>query len=133
MTIGAGDRRSGPGGYGDRVADLGPRKAHALELSILPVVVRGGLDKEIVRRVVRAHLNEVRYCYEEALPRQPTLAGRVVAQFTIAPTGRVLVSVLQTSSLGSPAVEACIVAATRRWQFPQPQGVVSSLFPTRSN
>jgi hypothetical protein len=121
-TIGSGDRHSGSGGYGDRVAELGPRKPRAPDISILAVVVRGGLDREIVRRVVRQHLNEVRYCYEEALPRQPTLAGRVVARFTIAPTGRVLVSALQTSSLGSPAVEACIVAATRRWQFPQPAG-----------
>ncbi len=121
-TVGSRGRRSGPGGYGDQIADLGPRKAVAPDITISAPVVRGGLDREIVRRVVRQHLNEVRYCYEEALPRQPTLAGRVVAQFTIAPTGRVLVSALQTSSLGSPAVEACIVAATRRWQFPQPAG-----------
>jgi hypothetical protein len=121
-TVGARGRRSGPGGYGDRIADLGPRKTVAPDIAISAPVVRGGLDREIVRRVVRTHLNEVRYCYEEALPRRPTLAGRVVAAFTIAPTGRVLVSELQTSSLGAPAVEACIVAATRRWQFPQPAG-----------
>jgi hypothetical protein len=121
-TIGSGGRRPGPSGYGDQVADFGPRKARAPDISISSPVVRGGLDKEIVRRVVRQHLNEVRYCYEEALPRHPTLAGRVVAQFTIAPTGRVLVSALQSSSLGAPTVEACIVASTRRWQFPQPTG-----------
>jgi TonB family protein len=92
---------------------------------------RGGLDKELVRRVVRAHLNEVRFCYSEALARQPALAGRVVVQFTIAHTGRVLVSALQSSSLGSATVEQCIVAATRRWEYPRPSGggLVSVSYP----
>ncbi|HSZ81815.1 MAG TPA: AgmX/PglI C-terminal domain-containing protein [Polyangia bacterium] len=121
-TIGSGGRRPGPSGYGDEVAELAPRRARAPDVSFSSPVVRGGLDKEIVRRVVRQHLNEVRYCYEEALPQRPTLAGRVVAQFTIAPTGRVLASALQSSSLGAPTVEACIVASTRRWLFPQPVG-----------
>jgi TonB family protein len=84
--------------------------------------VRGGLDREIVRRVVHRHLNEVRFCYEEALLRRPSLAGRIVVHFTIAGTGRVLVSALQSSSLGEPTVDACVLAAVRRWEFPQPNG-----------
>jgi len=89
---------------------------------VQPTILRGSLDKEIVRRVVRQHLNEVRFCYEQALVRRPALAGRIVAQFTIAPTGRVLASALQSSSLGETTVDACIVAATRRWEFPRPAG-----------
>lgn len=108
--------------YGDKAGGLGPRKPHGIEVSIQPGVVRGALDKELVRRVVRQHLNEVRYCYEQALSRQPTLAGRIVVQFTIAPTGRVLVAALQSSSLGAPNVDTCVVSATRRWEFPQPRG-----------
>lgn len=122
-TMGRYGGANGPGrAYGDKAGGLGPRKPHGIEVSIQPGVVRGALDKELVRRVVRQHLNEVRYCYEQALSRQPTLAGRVVVQFTIAPTGRVLVSALQSSSLEAPNVEACVVAATRRWEFPQPSG-----------
>jgi hypothetical protein len=122
-TLGRFAGADGPSrGYGDDVGGLGTRKPHKIEVTIEPAVVRGSLDKELVRRVVRQHLNEVRYCYEQALPRRPALAGRVVAQFTIAPTGRVLVAALQSSSLGDSAVESCIVEATRRWPFPQPAG-----------
>ena len=64
--------------------------------------MRGTLDKEIIRRTVRRHLNEVKYCYEKALATRPSLAGRIVTQFTIAPTGRVLAAVIQSSSLASP-------------------------------
>ena len=115
---GAGGPGFGPPGKGR----LGPKAAHNFDFIPTQPIVRGGLDKEIIRRIVRQHVNEVRFCYEEALVRKPALAGRVVAQFTIAPTGKVLVSALQSSSLGEPTVEACIVAATRRWLYPQPDG-----------
>ena len=55
--------------------------------------VRGALDKEIIRRIVRRHLNEVKYCYDQALARQPKLDGRMVAQFTISGTRPGLASV----------------------------------------
>jgi len=84
--------------------------------------VRGSLDKEIIRRIVRRHLNEVKFCYEEQLIRQPALAGRIVVQFMIARNGQVLSSVLQSSSMKNPAVERCTVQAVHRWQFPEPQG-----------
>lgn len=82
----------------------------------------GGLDKEIIRRVVRRHVNEVKYCYEQGMRANPTLGGRVVVSFTIGRNGEVLSSVLQSSSLRSVAVESCVVQAVRRWTFPQPSG-----------
>lgn len=130
MIGGDGDLRTiglhhGPRGVGldDRGGgSLGTRHARVPDHISTRVMVRGALDKEIVRRIVRQHLNEVRYCYEQALARKPTLAGRVVAQFTIAPTGKVLVSALQSSTLGEPAVESCVIDATKRWLYPAPEG-----------
>jgi hypothetical protein len=127
--------RRGPGGPGfddhGGGRPLGRREARVPDVRASFATVRGNLDKDIVRRVVRQHLNEVRYCYEEALARKPTLAGRVVTQFTIGPTGKVIVSVLQSSTLGVPAVESCIVAATKRWLYPAPAGggLVSVSYP----
>ena len=83
--------------------------------------VRGALNKEIIRRIVRRHINEVKYCYDQALARQPKLDGRMVAQFTIAGSGQVLASVVASSTLGSPAVEMCVTKAIMRWQFPAPE------------
>ena len=84
--------------------------------------MRGSLDKEIIRRVIRRHINEVKYCYEQELVKTPELQGRIAVQFTIAATGQVVTSVMQSSSVGNRRVENCVVQAVRRWEFPKPQG-----------
>jgi TonB family protein len=112
---------SGPGtGYGVGVGKLRTHKT--ITPDVLPGVasVRGSLDKDIIRRIVRRHINEVKYCYDQALARQPKLDGRMVAQFTIAGSGQVLASAVASSTLGSPAVEMCVTKAIMRWQFPAP-------------
>jgi TonB family protein len=84
--------------------------------------VRGSLDKDVLRRVVREHMNDVKACYEQELPTNPSVGGRIVVQFTIAATGQVVASVLQESTMGNPRVESCVVQSVRRWEFPKPQG-----------
>jgi TonB family protein len=84
--------------------------------------VHGSLAKETIRREIQRHLNEVRFCYEEALRSAPELAGRVSIGFLIAPSGVVQMASLDESSLGSSAVEQCVVQAVRRWSFPAPEG-----------
>ena len=51
--------------------------------------VKGSLDKDIIRRIVRAHINEVRSCYDRGLRRYRNLGGRVEINFTIIETGHV--------------------------------------------
>ena len=87
------------------------------------------LDKEIVRRIVRQHRNEVRYCYERGLVAKPELQGRVVTQFTIATTGRVLGSAVTESSMRDRDVEQCIAEAVRRWEFPSSGQMASVSYP----
>ena len=118
---GGGGSASGAG-YDRGAGSLGGRRAHAPEIMVGDATVRGSLDKEIIRRIIHRHINEVRFCYEESLRQQPRLAGRVGVQFTIAGNGQVLTSVLQSSTVGNANVENCTVAAVRRWQFPQPAG-----------
>jgi hypothetical protein len=77
------------------------------------------LDKEIVRRIVHHHHSEVRFCYEKQLLTHSEISGRVVTQFTIAATGKVLSSVVTESSVRDHDIEQCIVQAVRRWEFPQ--------------
>jgi TonB family protein len=108
-------------GLGPTIGGLGTHHTIVPDPRIGIVHVSGTLDKEIIRRTVRRHLNEVKYCYEQALVTRPSLSGRVVIQFAIAPTGRVLTSVLQSSSLGVAAVDNCVVNAVKRWEFPEPE------------
>jgi len=113
----------GPGiGYGDAAGKLGTRKPTIPQIMTGVVSSQGVLDKEIIRRIVRRHLNEVKYCYEQALAKQPKLDGRIVMKFTIAGTGQVIASFVQSSTLGSPAVEMCVANAVKRWDFPAPSG-----------
>jgi TonB family protein len=117
--------RDGPGSgneYGAGMGKLRTRAAKTPDPMIGTGTVKGQLDKEIIRRIVRRHVNEVRYCYEQALARQPKLDGRLVTQFTISGNGTVIASVISSSTLRSPAVESCVVNAIRRWEFPAPTG-----------
>ena len=117
-----GHGRGGPGYGGTGVGTLTMHHKTRVP-EVVPGIVTGSgtLDKEIIRRIVRRHLNEVRFCYEQALPRHPTLAGRAVVQFTIGKDGQVLASVLQSSTLGLASVESCVVGAVKRWPFPAPE------------
>lgn len=108
-------------------ADAGPRGQSSLRGGAPRVLlgrpeIRGPLSREIVRRIVRQHVNEVSYCYQKALQKDPTRAGRVVLRFKIDPSGQVTRSAVQSSTLGSPEVEACVAGAARRWIFPKPRG-----------
>lgn len=82
--------------------------------------VQGSLDRDIIRRIVRAHLNEVRSCYNAGLTRNPNLQGRVAINFVISASGSVGSSVVQESTLRDASVATCIARAVKRWSFPRP-------------
>jgi Vault protein inter-alpha-trypsin domain len=114
---------AGFGGRGQRVPMVRQAKAQ----------VTGSLDKDIIRRIVRAHINEVRHCYNQGLASDPNLKGRVLVAFTIDATGTVVSAVVDESdtTLRNPLVAACIAKATKRWRFPKPAGggVVQVKYP----
>jgi len=121
-TIGKGGGGGSGSGYGRGAGGLGGRRARAPDVIPGQANVRGSLDKEIIRRIIRRHINEVKYCYETELTKKADLAGRISVQFTIAATGTVIASVLQSSTMGNIRVENCVVQAVRRWEFPKPLG-----------
>jgi outer membrane biosynthesis protein TonB len=87
------------------------------------VNVHGGLDKDIIRRIVRRHVPRFRYCYEKELARDPKLTAKAVPKFTIAHDGSV-VSASLTPSTGRPTLDACLLAALRTMRFPSFDGGV---------
>ena len=121
-TIGKGGGGGSGSGYGRGRGRLRGRKARAPRVVAGRAAVRGALDKEIIRRIIRRHINEVKYCYQKELQSNPDLFGRIIIQFTISPTGQVVTSKVQTSTMKNKNVETCIAMAVRRWLFPKPKG-----------
>lgn len=121
-TIGKGGGGGSGAGYGSGAGRLGGRRAQVPRVTAGRAEVLGALDKEIIRRIIRRHINEVKFCYQKELQANENLGGRVIVQFTIAATGQVVVSKVQSSTLGNSQVEQCIAQAVRRWLFPKPKG-----------
>jgi TonB family protein len=121
-TIGKGGGGGYGSGYGRGMGGIGTRRAGTPDVIPGTAQVRGALDKEIIRRVIRSHIKEVKFCYEQELLRKPDLYGRVTIQFTITPMGSVSSSAVQQSTMGNAKVEQCIARAVQRWEFPKPQG-----------
>lgn len=84
--------------------------------------VEGSLDKEIIRRIVRAHINEIRTCYEKGLVKDPTLQGRVAIRFTVAADGSVSQSEIASNDAPLDEVGECIRERITTWRFPKPKG-----------
>jgi hypothetical protein len=103
---------SGFGGRGKKVPKVRQSKAE----------VKGSLDKDIIRRIVRAHINEVRHCYNQGLTRDSSLSGKVTIQFTVNPVGSVPVALVSESTIKDSDVSNCIAKAVKRWKFPKPYG-----------
>jgi hypothetical protein len=125
VGIGSGNGAAGGRGAGG----LGGRKAGVPGVSTGTAVVVGAGDKEMIRRIIRRHLNEVKYCYEKELTDRPNLFGRVVLRLVISPSGAVAQSSVAESTLSRPSAEACIAAAGRRWQFLGAPGTVQVTYP----
>jgi outer membrane biosynthesis protein TonB len=83
---------------------------------------QGSIDREAVAKVINSHLGEVSACYERALLKTPGLSGKIQLEWQITTSGTVGFAKTKTSSLQSPAVEACILQAIKSWKFPAAQG-----------
>jgi TonB family protein len=81
-----------------------------------------GYDRDLVLKVVKRHQNEIRFCYESELSKNPGLAGKVTVAWTIGASGAVESAQIAESGLSNADVEACIVQRVRRWNFPEPSG-----------
>ena len=120
MLGGLGTKSSGIGTGYKNAGTLGSRKSAGVS-SGRPVVM-GSLDKEIIRRVIRSRLAQVRYCYEKELVKKPSLQGKVSTKFVISGAGKVVSATVRQSTMGSKAVEQCIVKVIKRLRFPKPKG-----------
>ncbi len=81
-----------------------------------------GIDKDVIRRIIRAHHNEIRSCYNQGLSKNPNMQGRVAVMFTIGPAGTVPRAAVAENTLGDSDTANCVASRVKRWTFPKPLG-----------
>jgi len=82
----------------------------------------GMLDKAAIAKVVNKNIGQVRYCYERTLLKAPNVRGKVILEWTIAPTGKVRSVSTSFSSVNADALTRCIMRKIKGWKFPKPKG-----------
>jgi hypothetical protein len=152
-NYGLGERDNGPGGgggpsiglghidtrgighglpaTGPRLGPSGPKEVPKLPDPEVSPPTLEGVDKEMVRKVIHAHRNEVRFCYEQELTRAPDLTGKVTVKFIIAADGTVQSATVEQTTLANATVEHCVTSHVRAWLFPKLKagGVVIVSYP----
>jgi len=78
-----------------------------------------GEEKAAIADQIKGQLRSVNRCYEEAVDRRPTLAGKMYAVFYIGSNGRVIGAT--TQGLQDTELSSCIVKLVRMWEFEKPK------------
>ena len=85
-----------------------------------PVVI-GSLDRSLIDKVIKRNMNQIRYCYQRQLTKNPKLKGNITVEFTIAKDGSVSKASINKSTVNSKAVDNCVANRFKRFRFPQPK------------
>jgi hypothetical protein len=113
---------SGASGYGSGGGNFGAKGEGGLGAVGGDPIILGALDRSLIDEVIKRHMNQIRYCYQRELTKNPALAGKIVIKFTIAKDGTVSTASSKTTTMNNAAVEQCIVGRFLRMQFPEPKG-----------
>jgi pSer/pThr/pTyr-binding forkhead associated (FHA) protein len=120
--IGTRGKGSGDAGYGSGEGGLGAKTDRDVTMTQGTPVILGSLDPEIIRRIVREHASQIRYCYESELTRTPGLFGKIVMKWVINGEGRVMQAQVADTQMKNASVENCLATKIKTWVFPKPKG-----------
>jgi outer membrane biosynthesis protein TonB len=86
----------------------------------------GGLTREEVDRVVKSRKGTIQACYQKAVNRDRSLAGKLVVNFRISAEGKVTSARIEPgkSSLRNAEVESCVKRQIQGLKFPAKGGAV---------
>lgn len=85
----------------------------------------GRLARSSIMRTINAHLGDVEQCYSRVALKDPSIAGRIVMQWTLGQDGRPTGVALLSDSIRDKSVGRCLKARARNWKFPPPEGGVA--------
>ncbi len=127
--IGYGGGGGSASGYGrGSGAGFGGRDVMVPQVRQGKATVTGSIDRDLIRRIVRAHINEVRACYNQALAKDSLLFGRMVLKVSVGGDGKVVDAEITYDGLGFD-VGTCMVVAAKKWTFPKAIDGFSFVYP----
>jgi hypothetical protein len=84
--------------------------------------LRGSLRRDEVDPVLNAAARRFQQCFVDAFDEHPYLAGDLSLELVVSPNGSVRAVRTTSATLGSRAVEECILRIARGLGFPRPHG-----------
>jgi hypothetical protein len=123
-AVGTKGRGGGNAGYGTGAGNLGQKGDRGI---VIPstVSVQGSIDRDLVKKVIQEHRQQIQYCYEQALMLNPRLQGKVSIRWIINADGRAMTpEVDSATTLEDPKVHECMMSriTSADWVFPKPKG-----------
>lgn len=113
---------SGATGYGRGGGNFGAKGEGAIGAVGGDPIILGALDRALIDAVIKRHMNQIRYCYQRELMKNPALKGKLVIKFVIAKDGSVSSASTKSTTMNNAAVQDCVVGRFLRMQFPEPKG-----------
>lgn len=128
ISGGMGTRGRGGGNSAYGAGGLGGKGSVSVDPGGAEESFEGSIDREAVRRAIRAILNEIKNCYERRLQSNSNLGGKVVIRFVIGDQGRVRQASTKSTTLNDAVVESCVAARIKNQRFPDPpEGTVAEV------
>ncbi len=120
-----GGGKGGAVGYGQgQHAGVQGQGSGFVAMNTLDATVEEGLTKDEVGKVIHSHLSEIRYCYESAMIKNPSVEGKLVSDFVIQGSGSVKIAKVNMSNVNDATLDQCIISHLYKWKFPKPRGGV---------
>jgi hypothetical protein len=112
----------GEGGRGEGICLCGDGShSKAARVRQGAIVVSGDFPPEVVGRILRAQLGQLRRCYERALAARPGVTGSVRVAFTIDLVGDVVNARDDHSTFADADMIECVVSVVSTGNFPAPE------------
>ncbi len=113
---------SGASGYGSGGGYFGRKASRGIGTASGSPIILGSIDRSSIEKVIKRHLNQIRYCYQRELQKDPDLAGKITVKFVIAPDGSVSSAEVATSTVANPILEKCVTRRFLKMKFEPPAG-----------
>ena len=88
------------------------------KVSIQKFTFTKGADKtDLAQKILRRNMNQIRYCYQRILIRNPSLKGNVSVIVTVGQNGKVQNALVGQDTVQNKSVSSCVASRFKRMRF----------------